>query len=82
MCGCRSGGRAKYGRAVHLSKSVKAARFAEGSDDDLGDEGLMRLQLAVAIRERADDGELVLAHEVGEPDEPRADHHVVGRGKR
>ena len=51
-------------------------------DDDLGDEGLIRFQLAVAIREGADDGELVLAHEVGEADEARADDHDVGRGKR
>ena len=65
-----------------LSQAFETARFAEGPDDDLGDEGLVRLQLAVAIRKRADDGELVFAHEIGEPDEPRAHDHDVSRGKR
>ena len=68
-------------RNARRSLAGETTRLAERPDDDLGDEGLMRLQFAVAIRERADDGELVLAHQVGEADEPRADDHDVGRGE-
>ena len=52
-----------------------AAGLVEAGDDDLGDPGLSGLQVAVAAGERAHDGELVLAQEIGEADEPRADNN-------
>jgi len=46
-----------------------AAGLVEATDDDQCDPGLGRLQVAVAAGERAHDGELGLAQDVGEADE-------------